>query len=74
MFTPFWPRDPGGPTAKPATNTRTRLQHERGRQALTVEVRGQAYRVCSKHCAEAMQKDPDKYSKRTALQDAQKAK
>jgi YHS domain-containing protein len=30
-------------------------------KAATVTVRGRDYRVCSKHCGEALQKDPEKY-------------
>ena len=30
-------------------------------KSMTAEVRGQAYRMCSKHCVESLQKDPDKY-------------
>lgn len=30
-------------------------------KSATVAVRGHSYRVCNKHCGEALQKDPDKF-------------
>jgi YHS domain-containing protein len=50
------------PAAKPATNTKDPVcKMTVDAKATTVAVRGQEYRVCSKHCGEALQKDPDKY-------------
>jgi len=47
---------------KPATNTVDPVcKMTVDAKASTVAVRGQEYRVCSKHCGAAMQKDPDKY-------------
>jgi len=53
---------PAADKAKPATNTIDpicRMQVDA--KSSTVAVRGQDYRVCSKHCASSLQKDPDKY-------------
>ena len=48
--------------AKPATNTVDPIcRMTVDAKASTVAVRGQDYRVCSKHCANTLQKDPDKY-------------
>lgn len=64
------------PAAKPATNTKDPVCNMTvDAKAMTAEVRGQAYRVCSKHCVEALQKDPDKYlNKDGSLKNAPKAK
>ncbi|MBK9796686.1 MAG: YHS domain-containing protein [Holophagaceae bacterium] len=35
-------------------------------------VRGQEYRVCSKHCVGALQKDPDKYLEKDGSVKAEK--
>ena len=65
MFTPFLALAilaAPAPAAKPATNTKDPVCNMMVTDKdKTVEVRGQAYRVCSKHCVEALQKDPDKY-------------
>lgn len=53
---------PAAEKAKPATNTKDPIcKMTVDAKASTVVVRGQEYRVCSKHCGEALQKDPDKY-------------
>jgi YHS domain-containing protein len=39
---------------------------------MTTTVRGQEYRVCSKHCADALQKDPDKYLEKDGSVKAEK--
>jgi YHS domain-containing protein len=52
------------PAAKPipATNTKDPVcKMTVDAKATTVTVRGHDYRVCSKHCGEALQKDPEKY-------------
>lgn len=40
----------------------------------TVVVRGREYRVCSKSCGEALQKDPDKYLEKDGSVKAEKKK
>ncbi len=53
---------PAADKAKPATNTVDPIcRMTVDAKASTVAVRGQDYRVCSKHCANSLQKDPDKY-------------
>jgi YHS domain-containing protein len=53
---------PAAEPAKPAVNTKDPVcKMAVTEKSLTATVRGQEYRVCSKHCAEALQKDPDKY-------------
>ncbi|HLP30078.1 MAG TPA: YHS domain-containing protein [Geothrix sp.] len=53
---------PAAEKAKPATNTKDPVcKMTVDAKSTTVAVRGQEYRVCSKHCAAALQKDPDKY-------------
>ena len=53
---------PAADKAKPATNTIDPIcRMTVDAKASTVAVRGQDYRVCSKHCANTLQKDPDKY-------------
>jgi YHS domain-containing protein len=52
------------PAAKPvaATNTKDPVcKMAVTEKSATVAVRGQSYRVCNKHCGEALQKDPDKF-------------
>ncbi|NWJ42238.1 MAG: YHS domain-containing protein [Geothrix sp.] len=41
-------------------------------KSTTVAVRGQEYRVCSKHCGAALQKDPDKYLEKDGSVKAEK--
>ena len=48
--------------AKPATNTKDPVcKMTVDAKATTVVVRGREYRVCSKSCGAALQKDPDKF-------------
>ena len=53
---------PAAEAAKPASNTKDPIckMAVTGKSA-TVAVRGRSYRVCNKHCGEALQKDPDKF-------------
>ena len=53
---------PAPAKAKPAVNTIDPVcRMTVDAKSATVAVRGQEYRVCSKHCAASLQKDPDKY-------------
>jgi YHS domain-containing protein len=53
---------PAADKAKPATNTIDPIcRMKTSPKDQVVVVRGQEYRVCSKHCATSLQKDPDKY-------------
>ncbi|WP_043483972.1 YHS domain-containing protein [Geothrix fermentans] len=53
---------PAAGKAKPATNTKDPVcKMTVDAKSATVAVRGREYRVCSKYCGEALQKDPDKY-------------
>ena len=53
---------PAAEQAKPATNAKDPVcKMPVTAKSMTATVRGQEYRVCSKHCADALQKDPDKY-------------
>ena len=53
---------PAAEKAKPATNTIDPVCRMKATpKDQVVAVRGQEYRVCSKHCAASLQKDPDKY-------------
>ena len=53
---------PAPEKAKPATNTIDPIcRMKTSPKDQIVVVRGQEYRVCSKHCATSLQKDPDKY-------------
>ncbi len=53
---------PAATKAKPATNTTDPVcRMTVDAKAAAVAVRGQDYRVCSKHCGDTLQKDPDKY-------------
>lgn len=53
---------PAAEKAKPATNTIDPIcRMKTTPKDQIVVVRGQEYRVCSKHCAASLQKDPDKY-------------
>jgi len=53
---------PAAEKAKPATNTKDPVcKMTVDAKSTTIAVRGREYRVCSKHCGEALQKDPDKY-------------
>jgi YHS domain-containing protein len=62
-----------GEAAKPATNTKDPVcKMAVTAKSQTVAVRGQEYRVCSKHCAEALTKDPDKYLEKDGSVKAEK--
>ncbi|HCZ32884.1 MAG TPA: hypothetical protein DHV93_05170 [Holophagaceae bacterium] len=53
---------PAAPKAKPATNTLDPVCKMKVEPKwASVTVRGQEYKVCSKHCATSMEKNPDKY-------------
>ncbi len=53
---------PAADKAKPATNTIDPIcRMKTSPKDQVVVVKGQEYRVCSKHCATSLQKDPDKY-------------
>ncbi len=53
---------PAADKAKPATNTKDPVcKMTVDEKSATFAVRGRDYRVCSKHCGDALQKDPDKY-------------
>jgi YHS domain-containing protein len=53
---------PAAEQAKPATNTKDPVcKMAVTAKSMTVAVRGQSYRVCNKHCGEALQKDPGKF-------------
>ena len=59
--------------AKPAVNTKDPVcKMTVTAKSMTATVRGQEYRVCSKHCAEALQKDPDKYLEKDGSVKAEK--
>jgi YHS domain-containing protein len=64
---------PAAETAKPATNTKDPVcKMAVTAKSMTAAVRGQDYRVCSKHCAEALQKDPEKYLEKDGSVKAEK--
>lgn len=53
---------PAADKAKPATNVKDPVcKMDVNAKSESVVVRGQYYRICSKHCGEALQKDPEKY-------------
>ena len=59
--------------AKPATNTKDPVcKMTVDAKSSTAAVRGQDYRVCSKHCGEALQKDPDMYLEKDGSVKAEK--
>ncbi|HEY3400264.1 MAG TPA: hypothetical protein VGK03_06480 [Geothrix sp.] len=61
--------------AKPATNSIDPVcRMTVDAKSATVEVRGQDYRVCSKHCGVSLQKDPDKYLEKDGTAKAAKKK
>ncbi len=66
---------PAAEGAKPATNTKDPVckMAVTGKSA-TVAVRGRLYRVCNKHCGEALQKDPDKFLEQDGSVKAEKKK
>jgi YHS domain-containing protein len=64
---------PAADKAKPATNTKDPVcKMTVDAKSATVAVRGQEYRVCSKHCAASLQKDPDKYLEKDGSVKAEK--
>ncbi|WIL19795.1 hypothetical protein [Geothrix sp.] len=64
---------PAAEKAKPATNTKDPIcKMAVNEKSTTVAVRGQEYRVCSKHCGAALQKDPDKYLEKDGSVKAEK--
>ncbi len=64
---------PAAEQAKPATNTKDPVcRMPVTAKSMTATVRGREYRVCSKHCAEALQKDPDKYLEKDGSVKAEK--
>jgi YHS domain-containing protein len=63
------------PAAKPAPATNTKdpvCKMAVNEKSTTVVVRGQSYRVCNKHCGEALQKDPDKFLEKDGSVKAEK--
>jgi YHS domain-containing protein len=64
---------PAAEAPKPATNTKDPVcKMAVTGKSMTVAVRGQLYRVCNKHCGEALQKDPDKFLERDGSVKAEK--
>ena len=64
---------PAAEKAKPATNLKDPVcKMTVDAKALTVAVRGREYRVCSKECGAALQKDPDKYLEKDGSVKAEK--
>ena len=62
-----------GEAAKPATNTKDPVcRMPVTAKSMTVAVRGREYRVCGKDCAEALQKNPDKYLEKDGSVKAEK--
>ena len=53
---------PAAEQAKPATNTKDPVcKMSVNEKSATVVVKGRSYRVCNKHCGEALQQTPDKF-------------
>jgi YHS domain-containing protein len=64
---------PAAEKTKPATNTKDPVcKMAVTAKSLTTTVRGQEYRVCNLHCAEALQQDPDKYLEKDGSVKAEK--
>jgi len=64
---------PAAEQAKPATNTKDPVcKMPVTAKSMTVTVRGREYRVCGKDCAEALQKDPDKFLEKDGSVKAEK--
>ena len=64
---------PAAEKAKPATNLKDPVcKMTVDAKALTVAVRGREYRVCSKECGAALQKDPDKFLEKDGSVKAEK--
>jgi YHS domain-containing protein len=66
---------PAPAKAKPATNVKDPVCGMAVPvKAPTVVVRGHEYRVCSKDCGEALQKNPDKYLEKDGTPKVEKKK
>jgi len=66
---------PAADAAKPATNVKDPVcKMSVNEKSATVAVRGQSYRICNKHCGEALQKDPDKFLEKDGSVKAEKKK
>jgi len=64
---------PAAEQAMPATNTKDPVcKMPVTAKSMTVTVRGREYRVCGKDCAEALQKDPDKFLEKDGSVKAEK--
>ncbi len=64
---------PSAEQAKPATNIKDPVcKMAVTAKSMTATVRGREYRVCSKYCGEALQKDPDKYLEKDGSVKAEK--
>lgn len=64
---------PAAEQARPAINTKDPVcKMAVTAKSITVAVRGQFYRVCNKHCGEALQKDPDKFLEKDGSVKAEK--
>jgi YHS domain-containing protein len=64
---------PAADQAKPATNTKDPVcKMAVDEKSATVAVRGQSYRVCNKHCGEALQKNPDTFLEKDGSVKAEK--
>jgi YHS domain-containing protein len=64
---------PAAEKAKPATNLKDPVcKMTVDAKAPTVAVRGREYRVCSKECGAALQKNPDKYLEKDGSVKAEK--
>ena len=64
---------PAADAAKPATNVKDPVcKMAVNAKSTTVAVRGQSYRVCNKHCGEALQQDPDKFLEKDGSVKAEK--
>jgi YHS domain-containing protein len=61
------------PAAKPAINTKDPVcKMTVTEKSATVAVRGQSYRICNKHCGEALQQNPDKFLEKDGSVKAEK--
>ena len=66
---------PAPAKVKPATNTKDPVCGMAvPAKAPTVVVRGRAYRVCSKDCGAALEKNPDKYLEKDGTPKVEKKK
>ena len=65
------------PAAKPAPATNTKdpvCKMAVNAKSTTVAVRGRQYRVCNRHCGEALQQNPDKFLEKDGSVKAEKKK